>query len=142
MVLEGGSSGLLDYVNVTAGNTYVLYCSVLQWQLTAPESATLSFQGNVVTSHLDLFSIPNCNLSAADFVKESTKVFPNPFTNSLQIESESSFVTMALYDVAGKQILSQNFMNTIDTSNLAKGLYLLYLTTDDNEVVVKKVVKE
>ena len=138
----GGSNGLQAYVNVTAGNTYVLYCSVLQWQLTAPESATLSFQGNVVTSHPDLFSIPNCNLSTADFVKETTKVFPNPFTTSLQIESKSSFVTMALYDVAGKQILNQSFTNTIDTSNLAKGMYLLYLTTADNEVVVKKVMKE
>jgi hypothetical protein len=138
----GGTSGMLAYINIIAGNTYVLYAEADILPITTPQRATLSFQGAVVTAHPDLFSIPNCNLSADDFIKDTTKVFPNPFTNSVQVQSEISFISMALYDVAGKQIFTQNFTNTIDTTNLAKGLYLLYLTTDDNEVVVKKVVKE
>ncbi|HSD13144.1 MAG TPA: hypothetical protein VLB74_00705, partial [Flavobacterium sp.] len=32
----GGATGLGAYINVTAGNTYVLYTSVQQWWLTAP----------------------------------------------------------------------------------------------------------
>jgi hypothetical protein len=49
---------------------------------------------------------------------------------------------MELYDVLGKQIFNQNFENQINTSNLAQGIYLLRLITEDGEVVVKKVVKE
>lgn len=138
----GSTNGTEAYVNITAGSTYVIYCAVFQWNLTAPENATLSFQGNVVTAHPDLFSIPNCNLSTESFTTINANVYPNPFTNSLQIESNTNFKTMVLYDVLGKQIISQNFTNTIDTTNLAQGLYLLHLINEDGEVLVKKVVRE
>ena len=138
----GGANGLQAYVNITAGNTYVLYCSVLQWQLTAPQFATLSFQGNVVTAHPDLSSIPNCNLNTESFTTINANVYPNPFTNSLQIDTDTSFKTMVLYDVLGKQIINLPFANSLNTTNLAQGLYLLHLITEDGEVLVKKVVKE
>ena len=49
---------------------------------------------------------------------------------------------MELYDVLGKQIISKNFENQLDTSKLAQGMYLLRLITQEGEVLVKKVVKE
>lgn len=138
----GGANGLQAYVNITAGNTYVLYCSVLQWQLTAPQFATLSFQGAVVTAHPDLFNIPGCTMSSESFATITATVFPNPFTNSLQIDSGTTFKSMVLYDVLGKQILNLPFANSLNTTNLEQGLYLLHLITEDGEVLVKKVVKE
>ncbi len=73
---------------------------------------------------------------------ENISVYPNPFGNYLQIESKVLFAKMMLYDVAGKQILSQNFSKIIDTTNLEQGMYFLHLITEENEVVVKKVIKE
>ena len=49
---------------------------------------------------------------------------------------------MVLYDVLGKQILNLPFNKTLTTTNLAQGLYLLHLITEDGEVLVKKVVRE
>lgn len=138
----GGANGLLAYENITAGNTYVLYCSILDWQLTAPQRATLTFQGAIVTAHPDVFNYPGCVMSATDFEAKTATVFPNPFNNSLQIESNTTFKTMELYDVLGKQIFNQNFENQINTSNLAQGIYLLRLITEDGEVVIKKVVRK
>lgn len=138
----GGANGLQAYVNITAGNTYVLYCSVLQWQLTAPQFATLSFQGPVVTAHPDVFNHTSCTMSAENFNTIAASVYPNPFTNSLQIDTDTTFKTMVLYDVLGKQILNLPFNKTLTTTNLAQGLYLLHLITEDGEVLVKKVVKE
>lgn len=138
----GGANGLQAYVNITAGNTYVLYCSILDWQLTAPQRATLTFQGAAVTAHPDIFNYPGCTMSAADFTKEEVAIYPNPFTTTLQIESNSTFKTMELYDVLGKQIFNQNFENKINTSKLTQGVYLLRLITEEGVVVVKKVVKE
>ena len=108
----------------------------------ATSRATLSFQGQVVTDHPDVFNYPGCTMSATDFETTTATVFPNPFTNSLQIESNTIFKTMELYDVLGKQIISKSFENQLDTSKLAQGIYLLRLITEDDEVVVKKVVKE
>lgn len=137
-----GANGLEAYVNITAGNTYVLYCSILDWQLTTPQRATLTFQGAVVTTHPNVFNYPGCTMSAEDFETTTATVYPNPFNNSLQIESKTTFKTMELYDVLGKQIFNQNFENQLNTSNLAQGIYLLRLITEDGEVVVKKVMKE
>ena len=81
-------------------------------------------------------------LGVKSFESENISVYPNPFGNYLQIESKVLFAKMMLYDVAGKQILSQNFSKIIDTTNLEQGMYLLHLITEENEVVVKKVIKE
>ena len=120
----------------------MLYCSVLQWWLTAPEPATLTFQGQAVTDHPDLFSYAGCTMSTSNFESATATVFPNPFNNSLHIESTTAFKTMELYDVLGKQIISKSFENQLDTTKLAQGMYLLRLITQDGEVLVKKVVKE
>lgn len=138
----GGTNGLATYINVTAGNTYVLYCSILRWDLTTPEAATLTFQGSVVTAHPDLFNYPGCTMSTQEFIKDNTKVFPNPFTNRLRIESETNFKTMALYDVLGKQIINQKFANELNTSALSQGVYFLHLIDNEGNKVVKKVVRE
>ena len=108
-----------------------------------PRRATLSFQGAVVTAHPDLFNHSSCNFTTSEFaLKTKVKVFPNPFSNNLQIESEVPLQKMALFDVLGKEIFNQNFVNQIDTSNLPKGMYFLKLYTFEGESVVKKVVKE
>ena len=81
-------------------------------------------------------------MSAADFETTTATVYPNPFTTTLQIESNTTFKTMELYDVLGKQIFKQPFVNQITISNIAQGVYLLRLITEEGEVVVKKLVKE
>ncbi|MQP23447.1 T9SS type A sorting domain-containing protein, partial [Flavobacterium sp. LMO8] len=138
-----GANGLEAYVNITAGTTYILH-AVCRNSFTGspPSRATLSFQGAVVTTHSDVFNYPGCVMSTTDFETTTATVFPNPFNNSLQIESNITFKTMELYDVLGKQIFNQNFENQLNTSYLAQGIYLLRLITEDGEVVVKKVVKE
>jgi hypothetical protein len=142
MVFFGGGSGLIPFFNIQAGTTYVLYVEADILPITTPRRATLSFQGSVVAAHPDLFNYPGCTMSVEDFAQNKVKVFPNPFQEVLQIESSVSFKTMALYDLLGKQIISQTFAKELNTSNLARGMYLLRLYTEDGEVVVKKVVKE
>ena len=141
----GGADGLVPYINITAGNTYVLYTyarTFVSDPTTILHRATLSFQGAVVTAHPDLFNIPGCTMSSESFATITATVFPNPFTNSLQIDSGTTFKSMVLYDVLGKQILNLPFANSLNTTNLEQGLYLLHLITEDGEVLVKKVVKK
>lgn len=114
----------------------------MRWDLTAPEAATLTFQGSVVTAHPDLFNYPGCVMATQEFVKDNTSIYPNPFTNTLNIKSDINFKTMALYDVLGKQIIQQPFVNELNTSALLQGVYLLHLIDSEGTKVVKKVVRE
>lgn len=69
-------------------------------------------------------------------------VFPNPATNILNISNDKA-VTFALLDLTGKTIAeSKSFAltHTLFTENLASGIYLLKVRTENNTVKSVKVV--
>jgi predicted alpha-1,2-mannosidase len=68
-------------------------------------------------------------------VDPSVAVFPNPFTQSVNIKLNNgkvSGVTVAVTDLSGKTIFTKNYTNTgvinIDLSNYDKGVYIINLT--------------
>lgn len=132
------------YVNIIAGNTYVIFVSVEWYTQPGTHKFTLSFTGNVVTSHPDLFNYPGCTMSAEEPIKveEYVSVYPNPFTDSFTISSPIAFEKMELYDVLGKQIHAQNYATTISVKNLNQGVYFLHLINAEGKKVVAKIVKE
>jgi PKD repeat protein len=69
-------------------------------------------------------------------------IAPNPATTTLNITGLTIAATAEVYDISGKQLLSQP-LNTqaIDISNLAPGLYFIRISTAEGSVV-KKFVKE
>jgi hypothetical protein len=137
-----GGSSYLPYVNVEAGNTYVFLILTRFILQSGTHRFTLKFTGQLIQDHPDVFDHPDCLLSTENFETISATVYPNPFNNSLHIESNITFKTMELYDVLGKQIINQPFVSQFNTSSLAQGMYFLRLITQDGEVLVKKVVKE
>lgn len=79
------------------------------------------------------------NYSTAD---NSIRIFPNPVTNILYVESPANITTIEVYDLTGKLIFTKALnKNQIDISPLAKGLYFIKLTTEEGSVV-RKFVKE
>jgi len=68
------------------------------------------------------------------------KVYPNPFNNTLNIETILD-IEYEMYDMTGKLVLS-NSSNTIDTENLSNGLYLLKIYHNNQLVSQQKIVKE
>ena len=71
-------------------------------------------------------------------------MYPNPAGDLLTIENISNANTISIYSVTGKRILSVvNSNNTIrmDVSNLAAGVYIVVLDTD-NGTNVKRLLKK
>ena len=68
-------------------------------------------------------------------------IYPNPMKEVLTIKSSAIVQQMALYDALGKKVLEQSNTNTLKTSVLSKGIYLLELTFKNGHRVIKKVVK-
>ena len=65
--------------------------------------------------------------------------FPNPFTNQLQIDTKEQ-MRYSIRNLQGQEILSGQTNKTINTAQLAKGIYLLHLESEDG-LVVKKIIK-
>ena len=70
------------------------------------------------------------------------KIFPNPAQNNFTLEvSNSEKQNLVVYDVNGKQVLSQTISGTttIDASNLSQGVYNISISSNQS-VVNKKLV--
>ncbi|HKR05207.1 MAG TPA: T9SS type A sorting domain-containing protein [Bacteroidia bacterium] len=78
------------------------------------------------------------------FINDFT-LYPNPFINSLSLKVKTNELTeLILYDISSRELIHEEFNSfvSIDTQQLAKGMYL-YEVRNKNGVVKKgKVVKE
>ncbi|MCC7028649.1 MAG: T9SS type A sorting domain-containing protein [Saprospiraceae bacterium] len=76
-------------------------------------------------------------VGVSDLLKESTKVFPNPFTDYLNIESDMGAIdTVTIYDTKGSLCGTYN-TNQIDLSHLKAGMYFVKITQNDKSFVAK-----
>jgi len=76
-------------------------------------------------------------VGVSDLLKASTKVFPNPFTDYLNIESDMGAIdTITIYDTKGSLCGTYN-INQIDLSHLNAGMYFVKITQNDKSFVAK-----
>jgi type IX secretion system substrate protein len=129
----GNSLGLLSplYSNINVSNFYnMLLCVTVNSIPVYPDTSTvcnLASQINDVSYNL------------------SFSIIPNPFSEKLNIKL-NNFTTaeVVLYDITSRKILQQKFTNSVslNTIELAKGIYL-YEVRNKNGVIKKgKVVKD
>ncbi len=97
-------------------------------------------------TRLMLIDVP-CLTSLNDIeIENGIVVYPNPVSNILTIEmltysSEKKYIS--IYDILGKQVLSESFSSqkhTVNVSELVKGIYVVELRIGKN-LVRKKFVK-
>jgi len=87
---------------------------------------------------------PTGNTASVDEVFSSQfSVFPNPAKNTLNISSKVSIDKAEVFNLIGKKVISnsKSSNNSIDISNLSKGIYILKLTSGDS-VATRKIIKE
>jgi len=77
--------------------------------------------------------IPNCDPNCiASGIKESKKlheikVYPNPATNKLSIESNQNIDSYIIYNLLGEKQLEGRYKDNIDISMLSNGMYLIQI---------------
>jgi len=72
------------------------------------------------------------------------KIFPNPFKNSIHIESKK-IKQLTIYDLNGRVLMTLSNQNgkdymTIDLSDFSKGIYLINIITE-NGILTEKIIK-
>ena len=92
------------------------------------------------TNHVVINEWPSTSGIASVSENDEIKVFPNPVINNLALQLDNDrrgIYALSVYDLSGKKILSQNIevnglaqTENINTSNWAKGIYLLLIEKD------------
>ncbi len=101
---------------------------------------------NQIVSAITNFSINSnyclvLNTNNLDDKNNLVEIYPNPVSNSLNINSNNRIIKSTIYDITGKIIQSINSQNRIDVSKLNIGLYLIKIKTDQGEFT-QKFIKE
>lgn len=91
--------------------------------------------------------IQNYVLSASDNywnLRKDIATYPNPFTSdfSIKIPDNETFTSLTLFDIVGNKVYATTtFEEAFSVAHLAKGIYLLTVTTNQQKYF-KKIVKE
>ena len=119
----------------------------------------LSIRGGAVSGNLSvvvkydniklsaLQTLPSYILSVSEQFAAKFNLYPNPATNVVTITNVENMQVqqVAVYDVAGKLITTQNFNEQaeiqLNVENLASGTYILNLQTNEG-TAVKKLLKK
>ena len=73
---------------------------------------------------------------------ENFKVYPNPTSNKLYLNSKKAIKKVSLFNIVGDKILSFNSdKKEINISHFSKGIYILRIQFKDHKSVVRKIIK-
>jgi len=114
-----------------------------------PRSASLKVPMESVSAYKNAaiwreFNIIGINVGIENREAVTVKLYPNPTTRDLRIESEDLRIeNVVIYDVFGKiqKTEKQKMENTFDISHLPAGVYFVRISTEVGQVV-RKVLKE
>ncbi len=74
---------------------------------------------------------------------DEVRVYPNPFSSSISLESSSSINRITFYSIIGQPILTvNNPKGSINTDSVKSGLYLLKVESSNGKISFLKIIKE
>lgn len=80
-------------------------------------------------------------VSVNDFDDLENKVFPNPFSDNINITGDD-IKSIIMYNPLGQKVYKNNNVNSdiyqISGTNLAKGIYFIKVNNDETKTVIKK----
>lgn len=75
--------------------------------------------------------------------EEILNIYPNPFKDTVNIQTNDAISTLQILSMEGKVMFKQTKISgEINTSKFPDGLYLVRVTTKTGEVLVKKMIKK
>eukprot|EP01093_Parvamoeba_rugata_P011410 TRINITY_DN3132_c0_g2_i1.p1 TRINITY_DN3132_c0_g2~~TRINITY_DN3132_c0_g2_i1.p1 ORF type:complete len:389 (-),score=87.31 TRINITY_DN3132_c0_g2_i1:177-1343(-) len=126
---------------VPGTETGVNYFDLSDWETgSGGEWRNWSIDNGVFTSVAG--TNPQCSLSVSEFEMAKIKVYPNPFVDTIQIESDVVLKSVQLIDILGKAIpVKLQSDMTINVTSLSSGIYFMQLKSDSATQVVRLVKK-
>ena len=136
------TAGFVAIGNVTptsGGNTYIDHqFTIPAAALPQPFCLAFRFGGTLVRCYIDDVSITGATAAIDDPDLPVCRLYPNPATGSVTIESDKT-CEVSLYDAMGRKVMLLRLtagINNIDVSALATGVY--YLKPSDKKLIIKR----
>ena len=131
--IANGNNSLMTFAAFTGAPN--LICIQIDSGFTPPTSiwykdATASYSDDCAA----FLSVPNFNA-------ENFKIYPNPTTTILNIESNTTLETIEIYNILGTKVMTTSAL-TINVAGLQNGMYLLKLINENGQISTSKFIKQ
>ncbi|MFC3158658.1 T9SS type A sorting domain-containing protein [Chryseobacterium arachidis] len=84
----------------------------------------------------------NQTLATQEVSKNTVKIYPNPTTSLIKIDSKEKVKSYELYNVSGQLINKGGRAHEISLDSFNTGLYILKITLETNQTFIQKVIKK
>lgn len=74
--------------------------------------------------------------------KGGIKIYPNPTTSIIKIDSKEKIKSFELYNISGQLVKKGGEVEEISLENNASGVYIIKIILESNEISVSKVIKK
>jgi hypothetical protein len=89
----------------------------------------------------DIVNITDTEIGDLDGVE--FKVYPNPFSNVINIENNDKLTRVVISNIAGQRVMDVEYPNSeIRTDNLVSGIYVISLITENGIAKTEKIIKK
>jgi hypothetical protein len=124
--------------NSELGKYVQMVCNCNVFQLVT----ALNTYNSVITLAEPVFA--SLILKTKNFNKINIQIYPNPFTESITIETDLNITEYRIFDVLGKNIVITNLVDKLNSelTKLNSGIYFLELKSNTQESYIKKIIKK
>ncbi|WP_203295358.1 T9SS type A sorting domain-containing protein [Luteirhabdus pelagi] len=102
-------------------------------------------QGHVLRFHTPLFGLAvyrNYELTNETYSKQKISIYPNPVSNSFQLQSgDMPIEKIIIFNALGQRVLSQEKPKSVDVSKLPSGYYLVEIISDGISSIQKIIIQ-
>jgi len=81
------------------------------------------------------------NLAVNDISQKSLKIYPNPVSDILKIDSQEKIESISIFDAQGKQVLTSTSASQLNMERFSAGIYLIKIKTKEREFT-EKIIKK
>lgn len=75
-----------------------------------------------------------------DLLSDQVSVYPNPASSVIYVEGVANGSDISIYDINGRKVIQCSYTNELSIGDLPNGLYLMNITTDEGNIISKKIM--
>jgi hypothetical protein len=128
----GGSNNIVNTSRIISGKVNLNWSNITSFTVST-DNSYFAFD--------DLRVKRSSTLSNNEFKRIDIRIYPNPTTDFIKIETNGFVRRAELFNLQGQKVNTSFSNNKVDVQNIASGVYFLKLQTNKGEVT-KKVVKK
>lgn len=125
--------------NAVLGN---IRMRIIKDQWTAYEEGEIDACLNAYYGQVEDYTISvQESLGTENFAKNSLKIYPNPTSGILNIQTDLAIENVSVYNQLGQLIRNQK-SSTVELSNATSGIYMVKIKFENGETVTQKIIKK